>query len=102
MTELNDRESELRVKGHLYEIAKVNDRVIGGRQGWPASEGGYKRTLLNVAECADKEAVDEVALNIKDYIESNEERPTNRRVRRHARSLVTEKGFPATSYLNNA
>lgn len=102
MMELNDRESELRVKGHLYEIAKVNDQVIGGQQGWPAAEGGYKRTLLNVADCANDIAVDEVASYINDYIRTNEERPTNRKVRRHARSVVTEKGYPATPYLNKA
>jgi hypothetical protein len=96
------RGDELRVKGHIYEIEQVNDEIIGGQQGWPMAESGYLSTLLNVAQCADHEAIDEVADYIKDYIEDKSERPANRKVRRKARSIVTERGYPATRYLNGA
>lgn len=100
--EVDDREKVLRVKGHMYEIEKINDSVIGGRQGWPMAEGGYKNTLLSVAGCADKESIDEVAAHIKGKIEKEEERPPNRKIRRIARKVVTEKGYPAAQYLNRA
>lgn len=101
-SEINNRDDELRVKGHLYEIQKVNDDVIGGQQGWPMAEAGYMTTLYNVAECADQEAVDDVAQYIKDYIIEEKDRPANRKVRRNARSIVSQRGFPATKYLNDA
>jgi len=40
-----ERDVELRIKGHLYEIASVNDEVLESRQGIPASERGYRKTL---------------------------------------------------------
>lgn len=100
--ELNDRETELRIKGHLYEIMEVNDDVIGGQQGFHMAEQGYIKTLINVADCADPDAVDEVARYIKEHIRKTEERPANRKVRRTARTVVTEAGYPANRYLNSA
>lgn len=100
--EINNKDLALRVKGHLYEIEQVNDNIIGGQQGWPMAEEGYKTTLLNVADCADKQAVDEVADYIKRYIRDYEDRPANRKVRRKARAIVSDQGYPATSYLNKA
>lgn len=100
--ELTDRDLELRIKGHLYEIREVNDEAIGGQQGLPMAESGYRTTLFNVADCADASAIDEVAAHIKTYIQNHNERPPNREVRRHARSIVSEAGYPATSYLNRA
>lgn len=97
-----DRDAELRVKGHLYEIAKINDQVIGGRQGYHMTEKGYKETLRNVADCADFEIVDDIAEQIKDELRTRGERPKNRRVRRKARSAVTQGGYATNSYLNSA
>ena len=39
--ETTDRDVELRIKGHLYEIQEINDEVIGGQQGWPMAKTGY-------------------------------------------------------------
>lgn len=100
--EINDRDIELRIKGHLYEIQEVNDEYIGSQQGLPMAEAGYKTTLLNVADCADSESIDTVANHIKEFIKDNNERPTNRKIRRYARSVVSKAGYPATSYLNAA
>jgi len=99
--EINPR-TDLVIKGHLYEIGEVNDEIIGGRQGYPMSEQGYYRTLKEVADCASLEEVDSIALWIKNQIQRVEERPSNRKVRREAREIVTEAGYPATSYLNRA
>jgi hypothetical protein len=66
------------------------------------AEMGYKTTLLNVAECADASAVDEVAAHIKQEILNQGERPANRKVRRTARSIVSQAGYPANNYLNTA
>ncbi|WP_256394192.1 hypothetical protein [Natronoarchaeum rubrum] len=96
------RRTELLIKGHLYELQEINDEVLGGRQGYPMSEQGYKATLVNVSECADLDVVDEVAEYIKESIQDNGERPKNRKIRRVARTKVTEAGYPANSYLNAA
>ena len=96
------RDLELRVNGHLYEITAVNDEVIGSRQGLPAAERGYAKTLESVADCAGCELVDQVAESIKDHIRTHEERPTNRSVRRDARTLLAGEGFVADTYLNQA
>jgi len=93
---------ELRLKGHLYEIGEANDEVIGGRQGFPRAESGYERTLREVADCADKTALDRVAEYIKREIRETGERPANRKVRRNARQIVTDGGYPASRYLNRA
>jgi len=100
--DLRDRDLELRIKGHLYEIQQVNDDQLESRQGYPMAEMGYQTTLLNVADCADADAVDEVAQYIKDYIQEYDERPANRKVRRKARSVVSQAGYPANRYLNAA
>lgn len=93
---------DLIIKGHLYEIGQVNDEVLDGRQGYPMSEQGYHRTLKETAECASIDEVHTVAQRIKDHIQRLEKRPSNRKVRREAREVVTEAGYPATSYLNRA
>lgn len=100
--EITDRDMELRIKGHLYEIEEINDEVIGGQQGLPMAKMGYQTTLMNVAECADADVVDEVATYIKEYIDEYEERPANRKVRRTARTKVTQAEYPANQYLNSA
>ena len=97
-----DRDLELRVKGHLYEIIEVNDEVLDGRQGFPMSEEGYEKTLRSVAEDAGAKQVDEVAEWIKDYFRKNEERPLNRDVRREARKIISKAGFVPGEYLNAA
>ena len=100
--ETMDRGLELRVKGHLYEIREVNDEVLDSQQGFPMAEEGYKETLQSVADCSNSELVDRVANSIKEDIRSNEERPSNRSVRRDARMLLAEEGFVADNYLNTA
>jgi hypothetical protein len=97
-----DQDLELRIRGHLHEIAEINDDVIGSRQGFHMAEAGYIKTLVNVAECTDESAVDDVADWIKEYIRDRDERPKNRRVRRIARKKVTDMGYPANDYLNAA
>ncbi|WP_435067588.1 hypothetical protein [Haloplanus sp. C73] len=96
------RDLELRVNGYLYEITAVNDEVLESRQGFPAAERGYSKTLESVADCAASELVDLVAESIKEHIRTHEGRPTNRSVRRDARSLLAEEGFVADTYLNQA
>lgn len=100
--ELNDRSLELRIKGHLHEIEDVNDDVLDSEQGLPMALMGYESTLINVADCADEEVVDEVANYIKDFISEYERRPKNRKIRREARSMVSKAGYPPTPYLNSA
>lgn len=97
-----DPQIDLIIKGHLYEIGEINDEILGGRQGYPMSEGGYNQTLREVAECASIDEVHAVAQRIKSHIQRVEERPSNRKVRRAARDIVTEAGYPATRYLNKA
>ncbi|WP_158853983.1 hypothetical protein [Halorhabdus sp. CUG00001] len=97
-----NRDLELRIKGHLYEIGEVNDEVIDSDQGFPNAETGYRRTLESVAECADTNLVDLVAEDIKEQIRAKGERPSNNSVRRNARILVSEEGFVPDNYLNRA
>lgn len=95
-----ERDAELRVKGHLYEIGSVNDEVLESRQGYPSSERGYKRTLESVAREAEREQLDKVAAHIKETIREKEKRPTNSDIRRRARRVVSQAGYPADSHLN--
>ena len=108
-----DRDAELRIKGHLFEIEEYNDEFIGHQQGYPISERAYKKTLESAAECATeapksmknsevKMVIDQVADYIKEYIEDYEDRPENRKVRRKARKIVSQAGYPPDSYLNAA
>jgi len=84
-----------------YEIEQANDRGIGHDQGFAQAIEAYKRTLRSVRECAEMHVVDELAEEIKARLEEGE-RPSNRKVRRHARRLVSQAGYPADEYLNNA
>lgn len=95
-----DRGLDLRIEGHLYEIEKLNDDVIGSSQGLPMSLEGYHKTMSAVAEDATSEHVDEVAETIKEYIRRNEERPKNREIRRDARKSISEDGHVPGKYLN--
>lgn len=95
-------DAELRIRGHLHEIREINDEVIGSRQGLPKAETGYKKTLVNTAAVANIGVADEVASHIKQEIRRTRERPSNRKVRRFARSEVSKAGFPANEYLNTA
>lgn len=97
-----NRSLELRIKGHLYEIAAVNDEVLDSRQGFPPAERGYWKTLESVADCAGAEMVDEVADTIKEHIQTEGERPENQSVRRDARMLLTGEGIAPDKYLNLA
>jgi|APHM01.1.fsa_nt_gi hypothetical protein len=97
-----DREIELRMKGHLYEIREVNDQVLDARQGLPMSEKGYQKTLKSVAKCSNPKLVDQVATEIKDQIRSREERPSNRSIRRDARTLLADEDIVGDKYLNTA
>lgn len=97
-----DRDIELRMKGHLYEIASVNDEVLESRQGFPASEEGYKQTLESVLDTAGPDMMDEMADHIKEHIQKHEERPSNQSVRKKARIRVSRAGYPPDDYLNEA
>lgn len=97
-----DRSEELRIKGHLYEIATVNDEVLESRQGFHSSEEGYRKTLESVVACAGTGMLDEVADEIKDHIRAEEERPENRDLRRDTRMRLAEEGIVADEYLNSA
>ena len=97
-----ERDVELRRNGHLYEIGSVNDEVLGSRQGFPASETGYRKTLDSVLDVAGPDLMDEVAASIKDHIRTYEERPANQSVRKDARKLVSKAGYPPDDYLNAA
>jgi len=102
MTPNLQHDIELRLKGHLYELRETNDEVLDGRQGYPIAESGYKRTLREVADCATRSELDNVAEYIKRYVREEKERPPNRKVRRVARKVVSEEGYPPTAYLNRA
>lgn len=97
-----ERDVELRIKGHLYEIASVNDEVLESRQGFPASESGYRKTLESVVGIAGPDLMDEIAKYIKEYIQEQRERPANQTVRIEARSRVSKAGYPPDEYLNAA
>jgi len=97
-----ERDVDLRIKGHLYEIASVNDEVLESRQGFPASERGYRKTLESVVDIAGPDLLDEMAAYIKEYIQDHHERPPNQTVRIEARSLVSKAGHPPDEYLNAA
>lgn len=97
-----ERDLELRMKGHLYEIGSVNDEILESRQGFPASEQGYRQTLESVLEIAGQELMDEMAAYIKEHIRGNEERPANQAVRKQARRRVSKAGYPPDEYLNAA
>lgn len=97
-----ERDFELRMKGHLYEITSVNDEVLESRQGYPASEEGYRKTLESVLDIAGADLMDEMAAFIKEHIQKHEERPANQTVRKEARSRVSKAGYPADDYLNAA
>lgn len=96
------RDMELRIHGHLREIRLVNDDVIGSGQGLYPAMTGYERTLNSVAECATAYEVDEIAAYVKDQIQEYSDRPTNRTLRRTARSVVSRAGYPADEFLNKA
>jgi hypothetical protein len=97
-----NRDTELRVKGHLYELDKLDDEHLNTKQGFHSAEQGYAKTFKSVAECSGTEMVDRVAKNIKEHIRSEEERPDNKSVRRDARMLLSQEGFVVDEYLNKA
>lgn len=96
------RDLELRLHGHLREITLANDDVIGSRQGFPPTITAYEKTLRSVAECATVNELDEIAEHIKDQIRNHGQRLANRRVRRTARTLISQVGYPADDFLNAA
>lgn len=97
-----ERSLELRIKGHLYEIATANDEVLETRQGFPMAEEGYLKTLTSVGDCAGAELVDRIAEDIKDHIRTHEERPENQSIRRDARMYLSDEGIVSDRYLNQA
>lgn len=97
-----NRDTELRIKGHLYEVASVDKKIIANAQGFHSAEQGYIKTLTSVAEIAGPELMDEVAEKIKQHIVEQHERPKNQSVRKEARSLVSKAGYPPDDYLNAA
>jgi hypothetical protein len=97
-----ERSLELRIKGHLYEIRKIDDEVIANGQGFKSAIEGYRKTLESVAECAIGDLVDKVARDVKEHIRSEEERPPNADVRVDARKLLVNEGFLPDEYLNSA
>ena len=92
----------LRIKGHLWEIQQANDDVLGHRQGFPPAITAYKQTLESVGTCATDQEVDQVAAHIKSYIREKGKRRRNREVRRTARQIVSQAGYPADEFLNAA
>lgn len=38
-----ERDVELRMKGHLYEIGSINDEILESRQGFHGQKTGIKR-----------------------------------------------------------
>lgn len=101
-TPIMERSTELRIKGHLYEIGEIDEDVIGNRQGFHSAEAGYRRTLESVADCADTEMVDRIAGEIKTHIQNRKERPANQSVRKNARRTLVEAEILPDSYLNEA
>jgi len=99
---LMERDMELRVKGHLFEILEIDDEVIDNGQGQTPAMNGYRRSLENVADSANAKLMDEVAKDIKQHIRSREERPPNVNVRVDARKLIVSEGFLPSDYLNSA
>lgn len=99
---LMERDMELRIKGHLFEILEVDNEIIGNRQGQQSSKDGFSDTLESVASCGNAELVDQVAEDIKQHIRSREERPRNQNVRIDARKLLVSEGFLPDEYLNSA
>jgi len=97
-----ERDVNLRIKGHLYEIAPVRDEVLQSRQGFPASRRGYRKRLESVVDIDGPDLMDEIAAYIKEYIQDHHERPTNQTVRIEARSRVSKAGYPPDEYLNAA
>jgi hypothetical protein len=93
---------ELRIAGHLREIEQANDDVFGHRQGLHPAITAYEKTLKSVGDCATKEEVDEIAAHVKNMIRREESRPTNQDLRRRARRVVSQAGYPADDYLNAA
>lgn len=94
------KDMELRIRGHLHEIREINDEVLESRQGYPKAEEGYQKSLFSAATCADMAVVDEVAERIKEEFRRTGNRPTNRKIRRNARAMVSEAGYPTDQYLN--
>lgn len=89
-----DRDHELRIKGHLYEITELNDEVLDSRQGFPMSEEGYRKTLKSVAECAGADMVDDVAGHIKTTFEPKRSaRRTTPYARRRGSSSSKKRSF---------
>lgn len=72
------------------------------RQGFPAAEGGCKKTLKSVADVAGRDLIDDVAEYIKEFIQKKERRPENNAVRTEARKMVSRAGYPPDPYLNAA
>jgi len=66
------------------------------------TQSAYKQTLESVATCATGQEVDQVAAHIKSHIHENGERRRNRKVRRTARQIVSQAGYPADTFLNAA
>lgn len=97
-----ERDIGLRIKGHLYEIASVNDEVLESRQGFPASGRGYRKILKSVVDTAGPDLMDEMTVYIKEYIQDEHERPANQTVRIEARIRVSKAGYPPDEYLNAA
>jgi len=86
----------------LYEIESVNDEVLESRQGFPASERGYRKTLESVVDIAGPDLMDDMAAYIKEYIQDHYALPPNQIVRIEARSRVSKAGHPPDEYLNAA
>lgn len=58
--------------------------------------------MTSWGSCATVDELDEIAQYIKDQISEYGKRPTNRIVRRIARTLISQAGYPADEFLNAA
>ncbi len=86
-----ERDLELRVKGHLYEIGEVNDEIIGDRRGFIDARHGYRQILELVGERVGTAGmVDKYAKMIKEEMQRDGERPPTRRIRRRANRDVEQ------------
>jgi RNA polymerase-interacting CarD/CdnL/TRCF family regulator len=94
-----ERSTELRIKGHLYEIRELNDEVIESRQGLPSSLKGYQKTLESVARSGTVDELDTVADVIKKSMREQESRPKNKSVREAARDILADEEILPEDYL---
>jgi hypothetical protein len=94
-----ERGTELRIKGHLFEIRELNDEIIESRQGLHSSLHGYQKTLESVADSGTVDTVDTVADVIKERMREQKSRPKNKSVREAARDILANEDILPEDYI---